>query len=195
MTTLKRASRRSPGRPEGLAGVRVLLRSIPQVSQILEEPALAEAIARHGRPLALALVREALEAIRSGVRSGGLGPPELAGRLARLPAWIQEEARARTASTLRPVINATGVLLHTNPGRAILSEAAVRRVLEVARAYTTLEYDLARGRRGPRSSHLERLVSLVFPGKAVHVVSNNAAATLLALNPLGEGKEAIVSRG
>src|SRR6185295_1113241 len=82
-----------------------------------------------------------------------------------------------------------------NLGRAILPEAAARRMAEVARAYTTLEYDMARGRRGSRSSHLERVAAHLFPGKGLHVVNNNAAAVLLALNTLAEGKDVIVSRG
>src|SRR3990172_211347 len=80
---------------------------------------------------------------------GGAGTAVEAG-VAALPAWIEREARSRTAASMRPVINATGVILHTNLGRAVLPGAAVRRMAEVARAYTTLEYDLARGGRGSR---------------------------------------------
>src|SRR6185436_11506334 len=93
------------------------------------------------------------------------------------------------------VINATGVLVHTNLGRSPLVPAAIRRMAEVASVYTTLEYDLEEGSRGSRSVHAQRLFGKLFPGWAAHVVNNNAAAVLLALNTLAEGREVIVSRG
>jgi len=161
----------------------------------MEREDVRQAAARHGRALVAALVRERLDVLRREIRAGGLDGAALEAGLAALPAWVESEARARTTSSMRPVINATGVVLHTNLGRAILPEAAVRRMAEVARAYTTLEYDLARGGRGSRSSHLDRVVALLFPGRAFHVVNNNAAAVLLALNTFAEGKEVIVSRG
>ncbi len=185
-----RAKRAAAGRPASAA-----LRSIPQVNDLLRREDLVTAAARHGRSLVRALVRERLDETRDQARAGILPDTAVADRLAGLPSWIEEEARSRTASTICPVVNATGVILHTNLGRAILSEAAARRVVEVARAYTTLEYDLATGRRGSRSTHLDRLFALLFPGRAVLVVNNNAAAMLLALNTLGEGKEVVVSRG
>jgi L-seryl-tRNA(Ser) seleniumtransferase len=161
----------------------------------MEREDLREAISRHGRSLVLALVRERLETLRAGLLKGGLGPADLEEGLAGLADWAAREARSRTTSTMRPVINATGVILHTNLGRAVLSEAAARRMIDVARACTTLEYDLDRGSRGSRSSHIERVLGLIFPGRAFHVVNNNAAAVLLALNSLAEGKEVVVSRG
>jgi L-seryl-tRNA(Ser) seleniumtransferase len=161
----------------------------------MDQEPVRRAAARHGRRLAAALVRERLDTLRRQIRSGKLDRAALEAEVAGLPAWVESEARARTATTLRPVINATGVVLHTNLGRAVLPEAATRRMAEAARAYTTLEYDLARGSRGSRSSHLERILGLLFPGKGFHVVNNNAAAVLLALNTLADGREVIVSRG
>ncbi len=195
MPTSKRAATRAPGRAVTRSGAAPLLRAIPQVSGLLEQEAFLAAASRHGRPIVVALLRERLDEIRALARSGGLDRAALEERIVALPAWLEEEARSRTVSSIRPVVNATGVILHTNLGRAILSQAAIRRIAEVGRAYTTLEYDLSRGRRGSRSSHLDRLFSLLFPGQAAHVVNNNAAATLLALNTLGEGKEVVVSRG
>jgi L-seryl-tRNA(Ser) seleniumtransferase len=171
------------------------LRSIPQVSALLDQEAFVAIASRHGRDLVVALLRERLEETRGLARARRLEGVALEERIASLPGWLEREARGRTASTIRPVVNATGVILHTNLGRAVLSDSSVRRVTEVARAYTTLEYDLARGKRGSRSSHLERLFALLFPGRAAHVVNNNAAATLLALNTLAEGREVVVSRG
>ncbi len=197
MATDKGATSRA-SRPAGArspAGRREALRALPQMSLLLEREDVRAVAARRGRDLVAALLRERLEDTRALIRRGRLDRGALSDRLEGLAAWADEEARARTASSLRPVVNATGVVLHTNLGRAVLSEAAARRVVEVARAYTTLEYDLSCGRRGSRSSHLERLLGLMFPGRAAHVVNNNAAAVLLALNTLAEGKEVVVSRG
>jgi L-seryl-tRNA(Ser) seleniumtransferase len=177
------------------AAGRASLRALPQVHAIMEREEVRQAVVRHGRALVAALVRERLDGLRREVRAGRLDGPALETGVAGLPAWVEREARARTTSTMRPVINATGVILHTNLGRAVLPEAAVCRMAEVARAYTTLEYDLGRGGRGSRSSHLDSVFALLFPGRAFHVVNNNAAAVLLALNTFAEGKEVIVSRG
>jgi L-seryl-tRNA(Ser) seleniumtransferase len=103
------------------------------------------------------------------------------------------EQRAR--GTLRPVINATGVILHTNLGRAPLADVALRRVLQVARGYSTLEYDLASGHRGSRSGHAEATLTHLTGAEAAVVVNNNAAATLLILAGLAMGREVVVSRG
>ena len=192
MATLKTARSRAQAKP---AAARAALRTLPQMSLLLERDEVRSVAARHGRDLVMALLRSRLEEIRRRLLGGSLPPARLAVELGDLASWLEREARERTTSTLRPVVNATGVILHTNLGRAVLSEEAVRRVAEVARAYTTLEYDLGSGRRGSRSSHLDRMLALLFPGRAFQVVNNNAAAVLLALNTLGEGKEVVVSRG
>ncbi len=171
------------------------LRALPQMSALLERPAVRDLISRDGRRLVTALLRERLETLRAGLKRGSLDRAGLEEALGDLTPWVDRETRLRTRSTLRPVINATGVALHTNLGRALLSQEAAGRVAAVARAYTTLEYDLKTGRRGSRGVHLERLFGLLFPGRAVHVVNNNAAAVLLALNTLAENKEVVVSRG
>ena len=193
------ATRPAMTRPAGRSGAkdsgRQPLRSLPQVHAVMEREDVRLAAARHGRRLVAALLRERLAALRGEIRSGALHDAALEGAIAGLADWIEHAAGARTSSSIRPVVNATGVVLHTNLGRAVLPEAATRRMAEVARSCTTLEYDLERGSRGSRSSHLDRVVGLLFPGKAFHVVNNNAAAVLLALNTLAEGKEVIVSRG
>ncbi|PYT10759.1 MAG: L-seryl-tRNA(Sec) selenium transferase [Acidobacteria bacterium] len=190
-TVSGRTPRGATARQAGSTALRVL----PQVHAVLERDELRQAAERHGRALVTGLVRERLDALRRDVRAGRTGGAAVESELAGLPAWVEREAGARTASTMRPVINATGVILHTNFGRAVLPENAVLRMTEVARAYTTLEYDLAGGQRGSRSSHLDRLFALLFPGRAFHIVNNNAAAVLLALNTFAEGREVIVSRG
>jgi L-seryl-tRNA(Ser) seleniumtransferase len=186
---------RSKRSPAGSPNRTRILRALPQIDEILGSEPFREPVAEHGRDLIAGLVREQLAALRAEVRAGGLDRRRLGERIARLGPAVAEEAARLTTSSIRPVINATGVVLHTNLGRALLSERAVRRMAEVARSYTTLEYDLARGRRGSRSSHLDRLLATLFPRRATQVVNNNAAAVLLALNTVAEGREVIVSRG
>jgi L-seryl-tRNA(Ser) seleniumtransferase len=185
-------SKRSPAR---IPNRNRILRALPQIDELLGSEPFREPIVLHGRDLVAHLVREQLVGLRVGIRSGDLDRAQLGERIARLGPVVAEEAGRLTRSSIRPVINATGVVLHTNLGRALLSERAVRRMSEVARSYTTLEYDLARGRRGSRSSHLDRIFAALFPRRAAQVVNNNAAAVLLALNTLAEGREVIVSRG
>ncbi|HET6279217.1 MAG TPA: L-seryl-tRNA(Sec) selenium transferase, partial [Candidatus Polarisedimenticolia bacterium] len=188
---MARAKRSASRTPEGTP----LLRALPQVDELLNGEPFRAPIAEHGRDLVAGMVRRQLSALRAEIRSGALDRRRLGERLARLGTVVAAEAALLTTSSIRPVINATGVVLHTNLGRAPLSERAVRRMSEVARSYTTLEYDLARGRRGSRSIHLDRLLGSLFPRRAAQVVNNNAAAVLLALNTLAEGREVIVSRG
>ena len=158
-------------------------RAVPRTDTVLADPRLLAARDHLGSTT----VKRAVTAAQEQARRGEIAPNRVADTaVATLPA---------TATTLRPVLNATGVVLHTNLGRAILPESAGRRMIEAARAYTTLEYDLERGRRGSRSAHLDRLLGLLFPGRGALVVNNNAAAVLLALNTLAEGREVIVSRG
>jgi L-seryl-tRNA(Ser) seleniumtransferase len=171
------------------------LRRLPQIDRLLGEPAIRQAAVRLGPAPLRELAREALEEIRRAIRDESLSGSELERRLEALPEQLEIRARERSRSSLRAVINATGVLLHTNLGRSPLSAAALERVREAAGGYSTLEYDLGGRRRGSRSSHLERLFSALFPGRATHVVNNNAAALTLALNALAAGREALVSRG
>jgi len=171
------------------------MRALPQMDEVLEGTGMRPAVERFGRPLIVALLRERLAALRAGIRKGDVAPAALQEALDGLPAWVLEEGQRRTQSGLVPVVNATGVLLHTNLGRAPLPGEAIRRIDEVASSYSTLEYEIPGGRRRSRTAHLDRLFALLFPGCASHVVNNNAAALLLALNTLAEGREVVVSRG
>ena len=142
-------------------------------------------------------MRSELERLRASLRDGRLDAAALdrAIRDDRLAAVVV--ARIEQVVAPRPirVINATGVVVHTNLGRAVLSEAAARRVAEVSTDYLDLEYDLGRGGRGSRSDHLAPLMEVLFPGLDFVMVNNNAAAILLALRALACGKEVVVSRG
>ena len=184
--------RRKGSRPPSRAGA---LRTLPSVHEVLERPEVRALCERHGRPVVVALLRERLAALRQGTGRRAAGVADLASAVDALPAWLEAEAIGRTRSSLVPVINATGVVIHTNLGRAPLPEAALRRMAEVGGSYSTLEYDLREGGRGSRGVHLERLFRFLFPEAATLVVNNNAAGVLLALNSLAEGREVIVSRG
>jgi L-seryl-tRNA(Ser) seleniumtransferase len=159
------------------------LRDLPSVDELLRDERLA------GEPheLAVSAARSVLDRARGDIRAGRV-PDEL------VEAVLAELARARKPS-LRRVLNATGVLVHTNLGRAPLSEEALARVVEVGAGYSNLEYDLARGERGSRQDHLAPLLCRLTGAEAALVVNNNAAAVLLALAALAEGREVVVSRG
>ncbi len=158
-------------------------RLVPRTDAVLDDPRLAAAEQRLGRELVIGAVRQAQQAARSGAISAAEVPDAA---VAALP---------RPAATLTPVINATGVLLHTNLGRAPLSAAAVE-AIGVAAGCTDLEFDLATGSRGERgAAALAALARAVPAAEAVHVVNNNAAALVLAATALAAGREIIVSRG
>lgn len=165
------------------------LRALPSVDQLLQYEQTAQWINTYGRPLTVDALREALAAARAGIQSGRPAPAEEillenAGHL--LQTWL--------APTLRPVINASGVVLHTNLGRAPLSRAALAAIQQTASTYNTLEYDLARGARGSRSMHAESLLTRLTGAQAALVVNNNAAAVLLALSALAKRRRVIISR-
>jgi L-seryl-tRNA(Ser) seleniumtransferase len=146
-----------------------------------------ERLAGQPRDLVVGAVRAALERARATIRDG-----DDPGPIADLV--LAELASVRRPS-LRRVLNATGVLVHTNLGRAPLAEEAIARVVEVGTGYSNLEYDLSSGERGSRQDHLARLLQRLTGAEAALVVNNNAAAVLLALAALAEGREVVVSRG
>ena len=159
------------------------LRDLPSVDRLVAD----ELLAGEPRELTVAAARTVLERAREEI-SAGRDPGPLA------EAVLDELVRARRPS-LRRVLNATGVLVHTNLGRAPLAAAALARVAEVGAGYSNLEYDLERGERGSRQDHLGALLARLTGAEAALVVNNNAAAVLLALAALAEGREVVVSRG
>jgi len=161
----------------------VELRDLPSVDVLLRDVRLAS----EARPLALAAARGALARAREEIRLG-VDPGDLVERA------LLELSAARMPR-LRRTINATGVVLHTNLGRAPLAEVALARVVEVGRGYSNLEFDLREGARGSRQDHLADLLRRLTGAEAALVVNNNAAAVLLALAALAEGREVVVSRG
>jgi L-seryl-tRNA(Ser) seleniumtransferase len=182
-----------------------LFRALPSVNDILLLPACSSLLDTHPRGAVLRRAREALAAMRSEISSGLHSESSLKQSIALLPEEIANRLTAGSQYSLRPVINATGVILHTNLGRAPLSAGALRHVVEVAQDYCNLEFDLETGLRSRRDSHVESLVlralgAADMPAADSHrhgviIVNNCAAATMLALNSLAEKSEVIVSRG
>ncbi len=174
---------------------RELLRSLPAVDSVLRDPAVEPLAGRHGRASVTAAVREVIDRGRRGILSGQT--PVLTES-----SVLAEAGKLLSGRGLRRVVNATGIILHTNLGRSALSERAVEAVSEVARRYSNLEYDLNSGRRGSRYDHAVPLLKALTGAEDALVVNNCAAATLLALSavvaqaPQGtEAPEIIVSRG
>jgi L-seryl-tRNA(Ser) seleniumtransferase len=168
------------------------LRQIPSVDQVLGSAGVRALLDAEPRPVVVRAVRAALDAVRAEVRAadGAAAVPPLA----RIAADVVERVRTRPRG-LRRVLNATGIVLHTNLGRARLAEEAVRALAESAPGACDLELDLETGRRGSRTARLERRLTEITGAEAAFVVNNNAAALVLALNELAQGREAIVSRG
>ena len=176
-----------------------LLRNLPKIDEMMLRIEKIESLAGFPREIVKEACRSVVEAIRGGIlASQGKGGK---GKDLRLPTPEQAVDRAAEiiagyrSYRLRRLINATGVILHTNLGRAPLCEEAIERICEVARGYSNLEYDLAKGERGLRYDHVRELLCALTGAEDALVVNNNAAAVLLVLNALSEGKEAIVSRG
>lgn len=167
-----------------------LLRHLPSVDRLLAEDSTAVLIERYGRGLTTDALRAALDEARRAIRAGGAAPvPDvLAARAAAILAdW--------TTPRPRPVINASGVIIHTNLGRAPLSTATLRAINAAACGYSDLEYDLEQGARGHRMAAVEKLLCRVTGAEAGLVVNNNAGAVLLALSALAHGREVVISRG
>src|SRR5580658_6163121 len=176
-----------------------LFRELPSVDELVRAPGAAALAASHGPVAVTDAARALLARMRGEVASGLLDGPALRIALDGLADALEKHLRQALRHSLRPVINATGVILHTNLGRAPLAEAALLHIQETAGRFSNLEFDIEAGTRGKRDIHVDRLFhSLLSAGEtslSTIVVNNNAAAVLLALNTLAEGGEVIVSRG
>ena len=167
------------------------LRAIPSIDRLCQRPGVAALEARYGRQAVVTALRAESEHIRAAITAGTTSAD---------PAEAIEAAASRrlareSTPSLRPVVNATGVIIHTNLGRAPLSDAAAAQVLRLAGSYSNLEYDLETGARGRRDVHAARLLCRLTGAGAACVVNNNAAAALVTLAALAAGREVIVSRG
>jgi len=185
-----------------------LLRQLPSVDELLRSAEIASLTAKHGTAAVTGAARAVLARVRSEITSGLLDASALQLALEGMSAAIEQEALQALKHSLRPVINATGVILHTNLGRAPLADSAFAHIREVSQSYSNLEFEIETGVRGKRDVHVDRLFRKLLTAEGEHssppdgssristiVVNNNAAAVLLALNSLAEGGEVIVSRG
>lgn len=166
------------------------LKQLPSIDQLLKTPKMARILQSYGRPLSLEAARSVLDKIRSAYIDDQTPIPDQEAIIARvrlrLESWLKP--------SLVPAINATGVILHTNLGRAPLSKATRIAITEAAEGYTNLEFNLETGKRGKRSIHASRTLAQLTGVEAGFVVNNNAGAVLLALSALASGKKVVVSR-
>lgn len=169
-----------------------LLRSIPSVATVLEQEEVQEWLTALPRTSVLDAIQHTLQAARDAILAGSLSEPV---EMQDVLALSETELVERSIPSLRRVINATGIVLHTCLGRAPLCDAAIEAIIDGAHGYCNLEYDLANGKRGKRSSHVHDLLVSLTGAESAMVVNNNAAATLLILRTFAEGREVIVSRG
>ncbi len=173
-------------------------RVIPSIEQLRQRPALRALETRYGRDAIVGALRDEAEQLRTRLATARNGVDVLSdgGSVAEyLERRVEARLRDLFAGSLCRVINATGVIVHTNLGRAALGEEAIGRLIEIARGYSNLEFDLTTGRRGRRDVHAAELLARLTGAEAAVVVNNNAAATLLILTALASGREVVISRG
>ena len=170
-------------------------RVIPSVEQLRRRDGVRRLEARYGRYPLIAALREEAETLRQGIANGGVDVTDSEEAARLIEVNLGTKLETSLAPSLRPVINATGVIIHTNLGRAPLATVAVERINEIATGYSNLEYDLRGGIRGSRSTHASGLLRQLTGADAAVVVNNNAAAILLVLTALASGREVIISRG
>jgi L-seryl-tRNA(Ser) seleniumtransferase len=173
-------------------GLAARLRALPSVDEILREPAVAGLIEKAGLEIATHAARNVLEELRAELKSD---PATSLVSIGAIAARVASAMEAALAPSLRAVINATGVVLHTNLGRAPLSPQAIAEIAQTAAGYSNLEYDIERGERGKRDTHTAHLLAQITGAEAAIVVNNNAAAVFLVLDSLAKGHEVVVSRG
>jgi L-seryl-tRNA(Ser) seleniumtransferase len=169
------------------------LKRIPSMDVLLGDPRLQPLIDRFSRGRIKMELHRIIDGVRQEVRSASISVTTDLGE--SIVDRLMSEARSGRFSTLNRVINATGIILHTNLGRAILPRGAIEAVEAVSRGYCSLEYDMERGERGSRHVHCERIIRYVTGAEAALVVNNNAAAVTLVLNTFSNDREAVISRG
>lgn len=168
-----------------------LLRKLPKIDELLLNEEVNKNIEEYGRNLVLDTLRESIDAVRKQILNGEIEDFQLEEVVSLYKSLLNRKLRPH----LTKVINGAGIVIHTNLGRSLLCEDAVKAVEMVSKSYNNLEYDLEKGARGSRYSHIEDLLKKITGAEGALVVNNNAAAVMLVLNTLCENKEAIVSRG
>jgi L-seryl-tRNA(Ser) seleniumtransferase len=169
-------------------------RVIPSI-EILRQREIVRAMElRHGGDAVVRALRDGAGQLRAQIGAGD-GPPDGEAAARVIEALAEAALAADARGSLRPVVNATGVVIHTNLGRAPIADAAIERVAAIAKGYSNLEYDVAEGERGSRTVHAESLLTSLTGAEAAIVVNNNAAAIMLILTGLAAGREVVISRG
>lgn len=168
---------------------------IPKVDEILDRENIKELLKYIPRKIVLDSLRSEIENIRTIIKSKDLSEEEILEEIDKIDIKIKDRSEKKNAYKLKRVINATGVVIHTNLGRSLINEKIMDHVKEIAINYSNLEYDLGTATRGSRYSHLEDIISEITGGEASMVVNNNAAAVMLVLSTIAKNKEVIVSRG
>ncbi len=174
-----------------MENIKSLLPKLPSVDEILKSQRGLQWQEKHPRKYVLQAVREVIDDIRSDILQGNMASINLE----LMSDEIDKRLQKLSSFSLIPVINATGVVIHTNLGRSILSKSIMQHVSEIACGYSNLEYDIEQGTRGKRYSHVQHLISQITGAENSLIVNNNAAAVLICLNTIAKGKEVIVSRG
>jgi len=176
-----------------------LFRELPSIDELSRAAAVENLIAAHGSPAVIDAARAVLAELRQQISSGLIDASGLHLALGGIEGAIEKQVHKSLSPSLRTVINATGVILHTNLGRAPIAEEALRHIADTASNYSNLEFEIGSGERGKRDVHVDRLFRKILAQEDVNVstivVNNNAAAVLLTLNTLADGGEVIVSRG
>jgi L-seryl-tRNA(Ser) seleniumtransferase len=170
-----------------------LLRNIPSIDSLLADPLLDSLRNKYSENLVKSFLRRTVENLRKELLKGSASEADCSHEA--IAKRAEDLAEAAVGRKLRRVINGAGVIVHTNLGRSCLSQTVVNRIAEAARTYSNLEYNLQKGKRGERNSHLGSLMAEITGAESALAVNNNAAAVLLALTGLAYGKEVIVSRG
>lgn len=172
-----------------------LLRNIPKVDNILQSSGVKALLDCNPRAVVIKAIREELDIFRKNIINGNISDNNFNEEVLNLENSIIKRFKKDNEYKLKKVVNASGVVIHTNLGRSILNEEVIERIKEVSLNYSNLEYDLDTGKRGLRYSHLEEIISKVTGAEAAMVVNNNAAAVMLVLSSMAKEGEVIVSRG
>ena len=172
----------------------LLYRSIPKVDVLLEQELIQDLIAQYGRDTVMEAIREEMEQLRAFIGSCN-EEEEAKYRISMLPDNIRTHVEKMHTPNMRMVINGTGTILHTNLGRAPISEIHAAKLRDIVTGYSNLEYNLEAGKRGERYSHFEKLLCKLTGAEAAMAVNNNAAAVMLILSSMAKGGEVVVSRG
>ncbi len=176
-----------------------LFRLLPAIDELLRREEVQALAQQFGHTATVESARSSIDDLRGKIAVDSFDETTVKAAISRLPEVIEEKLQGALSYSLRPVVNATGVILHTNLGRAPLGQLVLQHVSEIAQSYSNIEFDLATGERGKRDVHVSRLFAKLLNTAdrevSTIVVNNNAAAVLLTLNALAEGGEVVVSRG